>query len=445
MTNRARVLLPAVVACAVAALAWWLSGLWSPLPPRSLTLATGPPGSASALLGQRYRDALARSRIDVRLRATAGAVESLALLREPASGVDAAFLQAGIPGAADAPGLVSLGTMYYEPLWLFRRGPGAPPAPADLLGKRLAVGLEGSGTRALTLRLLGLLGIDGRNTDLRPLGPLEAADALADGAIDFAAMVTAWESPVVQRLLATPGIELVSFPRADAHLARSPFLNKVVLPAGVADLARNIPPADVVLLAPKSSLVVRRDLHPSLLYLLLDAATGFHSRPGLFTGAGTFPAAEPIDVPLAEDAQQYYKRGRPFLQRYMPFWLASLVERLFLLVLPIVGVGIPLVRWLPSVYGWGMQRRIVRLYGDLKRVELAAEELPAAADAAGLLARLDELEARASHLRVLKSQLPTAYAFRRDVRLVRERLERKHAPRGEIGAAADGPRLSSPA
>jgi TRAP-type uncharacterized transport system substrate-binding protein len=425
MTTRLRLVVLGLGTIAFVALAWWLSGIWSPTPPRWLTMATGPEGGANAIIAQRYRKALAGSGVELRLRATAGSVENLALLNDPGSGVSVGFLQAGITSAADAPDLVSLGTMFYEPLWLFRREAGSEVGLAGLQGKRLAIGPEGSGTRALALRLLKRVGIDERTATLLPLASNDAADALAGGTIDFAAFVTSWEAPVVLRLLAAPGIGLVSFPRADAYVALSPFLCKLVLPAGVADLARNIPPADVVLLAPKASLAVRRELHPALQYLLLDAASELHSQPGIFNRAGEFPAAEAIDLPLAEGARQFYKTGRPFLQRHLPFWLAALTERLLLVLVPLVGVVYPLARALPGLYVWNIRRRIFRLYADLKLIEMEADALPAGADMSALTARLDALEERAGHLRVPKFHASLAYTLMHHVRLIRDRVERR--------------------
>lgn len=430
-----RILVPVALLVGFAAFAWWLSGIWSPTPPSTLTMATGPEGNAVTILAERYRTILARAGVEVRLRPTAGSVESLALLRSGAAGADVAFIQAGITRPAEAPGLISLGTVFYEPLWLFHRAAGGPFGIDGLRGKRVAIGPEGSGSRVLSLRLLGRLGLDERTATLLPLASEEAADALIAGAVDFAAIVTSWEGPVVRRLFAAPGVELVSFPRADAHVALNPFLTKLVLPAGVADLERNVPPADVVMLATKASLVVRSELHPALQYLLLDAATEVHSQPGLFNRAGEFPAAEAIDLPLGEGARQFYKTGRPFLQRHLPFWLASLAERLLFLLVPLLGVVVPLFRWVPGLYVWSIRRRVFNLYIQLKLIEMEAEALPPGSDPRELTARLDALEARAGHLRVPKFHVAIAYTLRHHVRLVRERVAEAAGGGGHGGAA----------
>ena len=340
----------------------------------------------------------------------------------------AGFVQAGATTAEESPDLVSLGTVFYEPLWLFHRGLDPSRGFADLRGKRVSIGPEGSGTRALSLRFLGLGGIDSSAAELLALAPEEAADRLTRGEIDAAAIVTSWDSPVVRGLLAAPGVRLASFPRADAHIALTPFLSKRVLPAGVADLARNIPPSDVVLVAPKASLAVRRDLHPALQYLLLDAAAEIHATPGIFHRASEFPALEAIDLPLADEALQFHKGGRPFLQRHLPFWLAVLVERLGIALVPLVGVLYPLLRLLPAARAWYVRRRVALLYGELKLFELEMEGPAAEARSAGLLERLDELEARVSHLRVPKVYAALVYALRHHIRLVRERLERRPVP-----------------
>jgi len=412
--------------------AWWVSGIWSPTPPRSLVFATGPQGSAYAATGARYREILARAGVDVRLQATEGALDDLARLRDPGSGVSVGFVQAGTATAAESPGLCSLGTVFYEPLWLFHRGLDVRQGFAGLRGRRISIGPEGSGTRVLSLRLLALGGIDERSAQLLALAPEDAADHLARGRIDAAAILTSWDAPVVRQLLTAPGVEIASFPRAEAYLALNPYLSRLVLPEGVADLARNIPPTDVVLLAQKASLVVRRDLHPALQYLLLEAASEIHAPPALFHRAGQFPAAEAIDLPLGEDAREFYKSGRPFFQRHLPFWAAALAERMLVLLVPLVGIVYPILRSLPSLYAWLSRRRIFRLYGELRVIELEMEAIPSREGAGGLRDRLAELEGRASRLRVPEFQAWLAHTLRHHIRLAGERLERRAAQRPKV-------------
>jgi hypothetical protein len=208
-------------------------------------------------------------------------------------------------------------------------------------------------------------------------------------------------------------------------VALRPYLSKVVVPQGVADLRTNRPPQDLVLVAPKTSLIVRKDLHPALQYLLLEAATQVHAGPGIFQKAGQFPSAEPIDVPLTEEARQFYRTGPPFLQRYMPFWMAVFVGRLLVILIPVVGVLLPLLRLLPVVYGWYVRRRIFRLYGELKFLEAELDASAAGFDAQSRLERLDRLEARANKLRVSTMFSQFLYTLRAHIELVRGRLEKR--------------------
>ena len=416
-------------AVALVVLFWGISVL-NPLPPRTVTMTTGSEGGAYHELGKRYREILSRSDVELRLLASEGGIENLRRLSDPRSGVSVGFMQGGATGDSERKDLVSLGTVSYEPLWFFYRGRNPGRKLERLRGKRLSIGPEGSGTRILAITLLAANGIDRDVAQLLPLTPQDAGEQLLSGRIDAALMVASWESPVVRRLLASDDVEPVSFPRADAYTALYPYLNKVTVPAGVGDLARNRPPADVVLLAPKTSLVVRKELHPAIQHLLLDAATEIHSGAGIFQKAGQFPAAESVDLPLSDAARQFHKTGRPFLQRYLPFWAAVFLWGLILLLIPVVGAIYPLFRVAPALYGWGMRRRIFRLYGELKFLEGDLDRRDSAGEAGDLVDHLDRLEERANHLQVPLAYTNLLYNLRRDIQLVRERL----AVRRETGA-----------
>jgi hypothetical protein len=203
-----------------------------------------------------------------------------------------------------------------------------------------------------------------------------------------------------------------------------PYLTKLVLPAGVANTAENRPPTDVVLLAPKASLVVRGDLHPAIQYLLLDAASQIHSAPGVFRTAGEFPAPESIDLPLSTYARQFYKTGPPFLQRTLPFWLAVLVQQILVLFIPVVAVLYPLLRILPRVFVWIQSRRVYRLYTELRLLEGELASASSGKADKDFIERLDRLEDRVSHLRVPPSLRPQLYNLRLHIRMVREETQK---------------------
>jgi TRAP-type uncharacterized transport system substrate-binding protein len=388
-----------VLLAAGSAAAWMALTQGSLFPQRTITMATGPGGSAYEVLGTRYREVLRRSGVDLRLVPTAGGVENLARLRDERSAVSVAFLESGLTGRETSPDLTSLGTISFEPLWTFFRGTARPGAPRQFEGKRISIEPEGSATRVLARRLLALNGIDEASVVLLGLSPERSAEALLRGEIDGAVMLTSWRSPVVRRLLLAEDIVLESYPRADAYVALFPSLSKVVLPTGVADLARNVPPSDVTLLAVEASLVVREDLNPAIQYLLLEAATEIHGGPEIFHKAGRFPAAEAVDLRLSEPAREYYQSGVPFVFRVLPLWLAGLTERLLILLIPLLVVVFPLFRFLPAAYQYLVETRIYRLYGRLRVLEQEMEEAgPGQLD--HLATELDELARQASHLSV---------------------------------------------
>jgi len=403
-------------------------------PTTVVVMTTGANGSAYDLFAQQYREILARAGVELRLLPSAGAVENLRRLNDASSGVSVGFSHGGLTDARQSPELVSLGAMFYEPLWFFCRGDGCGSQPRALRNKKVSLGPEGSGTRALAERLLALNGVE-RNT-IQVLGSSagEAADALLRGEIDAAAMVASWETPAVRALLASPDVELFDFPRVDAYVALYPYLTKLVVPAGVGSLAANRPPADVHLLGLEASLLIRDDLDRALKYLLLDAATQIHSSPGIFQKAGRFPAPEASDLPLSKDAQEFYKSGRPFLQRYLPYRLAVFAGRLLVVLLPLVGIVYPLLRFAPALYGWEMRRRVFRFYGELKRIEADLEA--DRGDTVELLAKLDRLEERAEHVRVPLAFAQTLYHMRSHIGLARARLQTR---RSGTAAPANAP------
>ncbi len=413
-----------ITAAFVVAVLWTAVVILRPLPPRSVTMVTGPEGSAYYEFGRQYREILARERIELHLQPTAGALDNLSQLRDPRYGVSIGFLQGGTASEKDSSELGSLGTVAYEPLWFFYRRELQGKGLESLRGKRISIGPEGSGERALSLELLARNGIDQNFAKLLALTPQAAGEKLRSGEIEAALMLTSWDSSVVRQLLADRDVEIASFPRADAYVALFPFLNKVIVPAGVGDLAKNRPPGDAVLLAPKASLAVRNDLHPAIQYLLLDAAMQIHSGPGIFQKPGQFPAAESIDLPLTEEARQFYKTGRPFLQRYLPFWLAVLLGRLLLLLIPLVGILFPLMRLVPALYGWQVRRRIYRLYGELRFIEHALDARDTEQGVDDLAAEMDRLEEKADHLKVPVFYAEMLYILRVQITLVRARLER---------------------
>jgi TRAP-type uncharacterized transport system substrate-binding protein len=415
----------------------WLAYAWlDPQPPRRVVLATGVERGAYDRFGQRYAALLKAHGITVELRPTAGAAENLALLRQPDSGVDLAFALGGTAAnegagaAADAPeaGLVSLGNLAYEPVWLFYREEAARrhlkrpvlDSLAQLTGWTVNVGEPGSGVPPLVARLLEANSIAPAALSLHgePLTP--AVVALLEGRLDALVIVSAPEAAMVQMLLQTPGIRLLDVAQAEAYARRLPFLSAVLLPRGVVDLARDLPPQDVRLVAPTATLLARPTLHPALAQLFVQAAQQVHGAPGWFQHKGEFPNAGDAERPLADEAARFYRQGVPWLQRYLPFWLANLADRMWVALLAIVAVLLPLSRVLPPLVEWRVRSRVFRWYGRLRSLE--AEARRAGADRPALLAALDEIEQAASQVRLPLSHADALYALKAHIQLVRQRL-----------------------
>ena len=393
-----------------------------PAPPGSFVISTGNVAGAYHLFAGRYRDLLAKEKIRVELRPSTGSIDNLKRLTDPESGVDVALVQGGIATPDKDYGLVSLAALYYEPLWIFYHDDNPLTLLSQLSGKRIAAGPEGSGTRVLVSNVLIASNAMKAGGPLSPLTGMAAAEALISGRIDAALFVAAPDAPVVQKLLKTPGIRLMSLSQSEALARHFNYLSPITLPRGMIDLGADIPPSNVRMVAATTHLVARADFHPALISVLLQTATKVHGGAGVFRKAGEFPAVREGDFPISEDAQRYFKSGPPFLQRYMPFWLANLLERMLVLIVPLIAVMIPVLRIMPAFYDWRVKRKIFCWYGELKMVELEVRSKPGAVDTARLLTRLDEIEDGVDATQVPLTYWDYVYTLRGHIQMVRARL-----------------------
>jgi TRAP-type uncharacterized transport system substrate-binding protein len=434
----------ALVGIVLLAIAYWVL---DPSPPRRVVLATGTEQGAYAEFGLRYAEILARHGIKVQLRATQGSAENLALLRDPDSGVDLAFVQGGADRRfgpdedADA-GLVSLGSLFYEPVWIFYREDAArrllgdarrPDSLAHLKGWRINIGATGSGVAVLLEKMLEANHVEPGQIDLARLSQTPAVMALLDGSVDAMAFVSAPESLMVQMLLKTPGIGLMNFAQAEAYSRLFSFMTAVTLPRGVVDLERDMPPQDVHLVAPTGTLVARDSTHPALIQLFVQAAQQVHGSAGWFHKMGDFPNGRTTERRLASEAERFYRSGVPFLQRYLPFWLANLIERMWPVLVTLIAVLLPLSRILPPLYELRVRSRIFRWYAQLRAVEAGLGQRPADA----LARELADLEERVGHISVPLAYADELYSLRSHIRLVRDRLLRDRPGSPQAPAAGE--------
>jgi ABC-type nitrate/sulfonate/bicarbonate transport system substrate-binding protein len=404
-----------------------LAYLWlDPAPPKRVTLATGPAQSAYEEFGKRYRTALAADGIEVVLLPSQGSSDNLRLLREGKA--DVGFVQGGSNERAttEESGLESLGSLFVEPVWLFYRASarkaGSPIAAlTQLEGLRLNVGTAGSGVPRLMDKLFEANKIDERRISTSELEQTPATVAFLAGELDAIVFASAPESLMVQMLLQTPGVKLMDFAQSEAYSRRFPFLTPVVLPRGVVDLARDLPPADLRLVATTTALLTHEKTHPALLQLFAQAARNIHGPAGWFNRAGAYPALEHSEYPASREAERAIKGGQPFLQRYLPFWLANLVERMWLALGIIIAILLPLSRIVPPLYEFRIRSRVFRWYGQLRAIEAQMQAEPG--NPAQLARELDALEEKVGRISVPLSYADELYALRNNINLVRRKLE----------------------
>ncbi len=396
-----------------------------PAPPRKVSLATGQENSAYEALGKQYAVQLAKDKIRLTLVPSLGSQQNLQRLQE--GKVDVAFVQSGSTDEAEAQrkGLVSLGSLFTEPVWLFLREDVKATQLSELKGLKINLGPEGTGVPKLFRQVLSLNGVAPTDLTIGALENTPATVELLEGRIDGLVFSSGPEALLVQMLLQTPGIKLVNFDQAEAYARRLPFLSHVVLPRGIVDLGKDLPPQDYHLIAPTATLVARSDLHPALIELFVQAASEIHGNAGWFQRQGQFPSAQYTEIPVAREAAKFYKDGPPLLQRYMPFWVANLFDRLWVVVVALAALIIPFSKVVPPLYVWRIKSRLYRWYGQLRVVEQTLDEAEPAqrgAVCANLLKRLDDIEERVNHMSIPLAFADNLYGLRSHINFVRQRV-----------------------
>jgi len=412
-----------VLVLAACIVAYWLV---DPAPPREVRLATGQENSAYESFGKQYAQELKKDDIRVTLLPTLGSQDNLERLRSGQAEI--AFVQSGSTSEEQASqlGLVSLGSLFTEPVWLFLRDKVKTNSLTGLRGLRINLGPEGTGVPNLFRQILSVNGVEPQELKISTLENTPATVELLAGRIDGLVFSSAPEAPLIQMLLQTPGIRLFNFTQAEAYTRRLPFLTHVTLPRGIVDLGRDIPNQDYHLIAPTATLVAREDLHPALIDLFVKAAGEIHGGAGWFQQQGQFPSPKFTEIPVADEAAKYYRDGPPLLQRYMRFWLANLFERLWVVVVALAALVIPLSKIVPPLYVWRVRSRVYRWYGELRAVEQAWEgvqEDQREIVRTDLLKRLDQIEEQVNHISIPLAYADGLYGLRGHINIVRQRLQ----------------------
>jgi hypothetical protein len=414
----------------VLAVSWAGIRLVRPAPPDTIRMLGGAEGSSYRTSAERYKTFIEKFGVKVQIITSRGALDNLQRLADPTAPVDVGFVQSGLTEGVDIGNLVSLGTVLAQPLMVYYRAPEPVTRLSQLAGKRLAIGPDGSGTRALALALLKGNGIEGTEAVFLTLGGEEAAAALTAGTVDAAFLMGDSATPqVMRKLREAPGVAMMNFQQAAGYVRRFRFLTRLVLPEGAMDLGRNLPPATYELVGPTVELVARKDLHPALSDLLISAAREVHGPPGMFRDAGAYPNAQERDFPISDDAERYYKSGGQFLYKRLPFWVASLVDRLVVLIVPLLVLIVPASKLAPTIYRWRVGSRIYRWYGALMALERDMAGGGATPEMREQLhRRLDEIEDAVDEIKTPLSFADQVYVLRQHIHLVRQRLEtgRRH-------------------
>jgi TRAP-type uncharacterized transport system substrate-binding protein len=405
-----------------------------PSPPSKVIMATAFKGSSFEYYGRQYREIFARSNVDLELRASAGAVENFELLQDPKSGVQIALVVGGVSDGKHAPGLMSLGTVYNNPFWLFYSSNEPFDRLSQLKGKRIAAGPVGSGTRSSAEQILGKGGVNSENAVLLPFAGSAAVEALNDGKVDAVWIFGAPDATAVHSLLRNPNVHLMSFPTAEAFTIIFPELVRLVLPRAVIDIDGNIPPNDLPLIGSTAKVLVRSDLHPEIVQLLLQTMVETHGGRAIFQRSGEFPNSTDTEYPVAPAAIDFYKNGPSLMQRHLPLWLSVHVQRALAVLVTAVAIGFPLFRLLPVAYNWIKRRRLFYWYAQLKALEASFDTDPMDKHLAEKQVDIERIEDAVSHIRFPLTFSDQVYNLRSHIDIVRRKIASRVNATGRTAA-----------
>ena len=393
-----------------------------PAPPSKVVMATAFKGASFEYYGQKYREIFARSHVELELRETAGGAENVKLLQDSKSGVQIAFVTGGVSDGKHAPGILSLGTVYNQPYWIFYSSTESLDRMSQLKGKRIAVGPEGSGTRLSAEKILGKGGVSSETATLLPFAGLAAVKALSDKKVDAVWIIGSPDATAVKSFLGNPGVRLLGFPMAEAFTRIFPELVRLVLPKGVVDIDKTIPADDVLLIGTTSKVLVRSDLHPEIVELLLQTMTETHSGQEIFQRSGEFPNGTDAEYPVAATAIDYYKNGPSYLRRHLPLWLSVYVQRAIAVLVASIAIGLPLFHYLPLLYKWNMRRRLLYWYSQLKALEASFDASPSEKNLVEKQTEIERIEDAVSHIRFPLTFSDQVYNLRSHIDIVRRKI-----------------------
>lgn len=403
-----------------------VAGYWliDPAPPKKIVISISKEDGNYQAYAHLYEALLKQDSIKLEVRESEGPLSSLDDLRKEGTDVDMAFVPGGVASSESTVGLVSLGSLYYEPLWIFSREQRKIELVSALKGKRIAIGRTGSGTNILSKLILNAAGVNAQNSTLFEIGEDDAKEALRHNVADVIFLSGVPTSPLIQEVAALPKVTLLDLNEAEAYSRQFTFLHHLVLPQGALSLESNIPARKADLLAPTVTLVARESMHPALAYLVLKVLTRVHGGAGMLQKTHEFPSAKDTDFEMSSQAAHFYESGPPFLDRYLPFWAATYVSRVLIVMLPLLALAIPLSRIAPAVYTWLIKSRVHKLYGELRFLEMQLRDPRKPLEISTFRKELDVIENKVNHLRLPVAFSSHLYELRSHIELVRSKLSR---------------------
>ncbi|MEX3928522.1 TAXI family TRAP transporter solute-binding subunit [Paraburkholderia sp. BR10936] len=423
MTRARRRFLIVGVIILLAAFGWVVAIVAAPAFQRTIVMTSGADNGIYRGFADRYAPILKRAGIKLDIRSSSGAVENYERLRDPNSAYEVGFIQSGTTNPKETDGLQTIAAVSYEPIWVFYRGDTTVDRLSQLRGKKISTGVPGSGLLNVAQVLLGYSGITSQNSTLLQMDAPAAYQGLESGQID-AAFYIGRPDAEMQKILLNSDLKLMSFAQADALVQKFPSLSKIVLPRASTSVADDLPRTDVTLLAATALLVSKDTLHPALVYLLLDAAHSVHGGEDYFTPLGTFPNLKTEEFPLSDESVRYFKSGQPFLYRYLPFWLASVIERRLLILVPFAALLIGLLQALPRLLEARMKKRLVVWYREIKALEdeVWSNSEPSPSQIAQWSEEIENIDANASRIRIPYRYFQDVYALKQAIGVVRDRI-----------------------
>ncbi|PVY27954.1 TRAP transporter TAXI family solute receptor [Paraburkholderia silvatlantica] len=423
MTRAKRRFLIAGVIVLLAAFGWVVAIVAAPAFQRTIVMTSGADNGIYRGFADRYAPILKRAGIKLDIRSSSGSVENYERLRDPNSAYEAGFIQSGTTSPKETDGLQTIAAVSYEPIWVFYRGDTTVDRLSQLRGKKISTGVPGSGLLNVAQVLLGYSGITSQNSTLLQMDAPAAYQGLESGRIDAAFFIGRPDAEM-QKTLLNSNLKLMSFAQADALVQKFPSLSKIVLPRASTSVVDDLPRTDVTLLAATALLVSKDTLHPALVYLLLDAAHAVHGGEDYFTPLGTFPNLKTEEFPVSDESVRYFKSGQPFLYRSLPFWLASVIERRLLILVPFAALLIGLLQALPRLLEARMKKRLVVWYREIKALEdeVWSNSEPTRSQIAQWSEEIENIDANASRIRIPYRYFQDVYALKQAIGVVRDRI-----------------------